>query len=408
MSVRWFVIFLAFLMATVCASLGDVFVSKSGATVEGVAIEQDDNQIIVRPYIGDGGTVTFLRTELADVLPDPQETVDFLALRTESAIETALSSAPFTELLERKIAAFGSKYPSTKFRQEIARIVDGLKADQLRLANGSVKIAGVWIGHDQLDLAKYQVSAAMLQEAMASAEARGDWTSALNAFQNLRINFPASRAYVEGIEIAIRALPRLRQLEEERLQSYRLDLLRLNLSLAETPPHLRTDLVKAAHRESEGIDAAIADQREKGIRWPTLFPRSEKGFEEMFEQITQESAALARLPRNKYRESIDAAISATQSIENQDAASAESFLKKAEAAWPENEMCERISQSIQSIRSTSVTPIIQEAEPRQAWPLLIIKNNSRSICVGAVAFCFLLAAVIFLRRAQRSHRRYIG
>jgi hypothetical protein len=128
----------------------------------------------------------------------------------------------------------------------------------------------------------------------------------------------------------------------------------------------------------------------------------------MFEQITQESAALARLPRNKYRESIDAAISATQSIENQDAASAESFLKKAEAAWPENEMCERISQSIQNIRSTSVTPIIQEAEPRQAWPLLIIKNNSRSICVGAVAFCFLLAAVIFLRRAQRSHRRYIG
>src|SRR6266436_3181463 len=127
MSVRCFVIFLAFLTATVRASLGDMFVPKSG------------------------GTVTFLRTELADVLPDPQETVDFLALRTESAIETALSSAPFTELLERKIAAFGSKYPSTKFRQEIARIVDGLKADQLRLANGSVKIAGVWIGHDQLD-----------------------------------------------------------------------------------------------------------------------------------------------------------------------------------------------------------------------------------------------------------------
>src|ERR1700746_1539775 len=135
MSVRCFVIFLAFLMATIRASLGDLFVPKSGATVEGVAIEQDDNQIIIRPYVGDGGTVTFLRTELADVLPDPQETVDFLALRNESAIETVLSSAPFTELLERKIPAFGSKYPSTKFRQEIARIVDALKADRLRLAN---------------------------------------------------------------------------------------------------------------------------------------------------------------------------------------------------------------------------------------------------------------------------------
>jgi hypothetical protein len=408
MSGRCFAFFLAVLIVTVRASLGDVFVPKSGAIIEGVAIEQDDNQLIVRPYIGDGGTVTFLRTDLADVLPDPQETVDFLALRTEAAIETAWSSAPFTELLERKIPAFESKYPSTKFRQEIARIIDGLKADQLRLANGSVKIAGAWIDHDQLNLAKYQVSAAMLQEAMASAEARGDWTSALNAFQNLRTNFPASRAYVGGIDIAIRVLPQLRKLEEEKLQRYRLDLLRLNLSLAETPPHVRADLIKAAHRESEGIEAAIADQREKGIRWPALFPRSEKGFEEMYEQITQEMAALARLPRNKYRESIDAAISALQSIENQDAGSAESFLNKAEAAWPENEMCDRISKSIQKIRRTSVAPLIQTAEPRQAWPLLIIKNNPRSICVGGAAFCFLLAAVIVLRRAQRSRRRYIG
>jgi hypothetical protein len=408
MSGRCLVFFLVVLIVTIHASLGDVFVPKSGAVVEGVAIQQDDSQLVVRPYVGDGGTITFLRTDLADVLPDPHETADFLALRAEAAVETAWSSAPFTELLERKIPAFESKYPSTKFRQELTKIIDGLKADQLRLANGSVKIAGVWLDHDQLNLAKYQVSAAMLQEAMASAEARGDWTSALNAFQNLRINFPASRAYVGGIDIANRVLPQLRKLEEEKLQRYRLDLLRLNLSLVETPAHLRADLIKAAHRESEGVEAAIADQREKGIRWPTLFPRSEKGFEEMYEQITQEIFALARLPQNKYRESIEAAISALRSIENQDPVSAESFLKKAEAAWPENEMCNRISQSIQKIRRTSVGPSTQRAEPRQAWPLLIIKNNPLSICAGGAAFCFLLAAVIVLRRAQRSRRRYIG
>jgi hypothetical protein len=408
MSGRCFVFFLAAFIVTLRASLGDVFVSKSGGAIEGVAIEQDDSQLIVRPYIGNGDPVTFLRADLAEVLQDPQETAEFLALRTEAAIKTALGSALFVELLEHKIPAFESKYPSTKFRQELAKIVDRLNADRIRLANGSVKIAGVWLDNDQVNLAKYQVSAAMLQEAMASAEARGDWTSALNAFQNLRINFPASRAYVEGIDIAIRALPRLRKLEEEKLQTYRLDLLRLNLSLMETPPHVRADLIKAARRESEGVAAAIGDQREKGIRWPTLFPRSEKGFEEMYEQIAQEISFLAKLPRNKYRESIDAAIGALQSIENRDASSAETLLRQAEAAWPENEMCDRISKSIQEISHASVAPSVQRTEPEQVCLLLIIKNYPRSICVGVAVFCFLLAAIILLRRAQRSHRRYIG
>jgi hypothetical protein len=409
MSGRCFVLFLVALIATVGASLGDVFVPKSGESVEGVAIEQDDNQFIVRPYIGDGSTVTFLRSDLADVLPDSQETADFLALRTEATIKTALSSARFTELLERKIPAFEAKYRSTKYRPELAKTVAQLKTDQLQLASGSVKIAGVWLGHDQVNQAKYQVSAAMLQEAMASAEARGDWTSAMDAFQNLRINFPASRAYVEGIDIAIRVLPKLRKLEEQKLQRYRLDLLRLNLSLAETPPHLRADLIKAERRESEGVEAAIADQREKGMRWPTLFPGSERGFEEIYEQIAREIATLTNLPRNKYRESIDAAIGALQAVENRDVISAESLLKRAEAAWPENEMIYRISQSIEEIRRASVVPSAPRSpEPEQIWPLLIIKNYPRSICVGCAAFCFLLVAVILLRRAQRSRRRYIG
>jgi hypothetical protein len=408
MSGRCFAFLLVVLIVTVRASFGDVFVQKSGETIEGAAIEQDDNQLVIRPYIGDGATVTLSRADLANVLPDSQETADFLELRTEATIRTALGSGQFTEVLERRVPVFEAKYPSTKFRLELVKLVDQLKADQLRLANGSVKIAGVWLDHDQVNQAKYQVSAAMLEEAMASAEARGDWTSALNAFQNLRINFPASRAYVDGIDIAIRVLPQLRRLEEEKLQRYRLDMLRLNLNLAETPSHVRADLVRAERRESESIEAAIAGQRGKGMRWPTLFPRSEKGFDGMYEQIAQEISTLANLPRSKYRESIDAAISALQSIESRDAVSAKSFLEKAQVAWPDNEMIDRISQSIQEMIRASAAPSVQRAEPEQILPLLIIKTYAWSICAGGAAFCFLLAAIIMLRRTQRSRRRYIG
>ena len=129
----------------------------------------------------------------------------------------------------------------------------------------------------------------------------------------------------------------------------------------------------------------------------------------MYEQIAHEIATLTILPRNKYRESIDAAISALQAIEKRDVVAAESLSKQAEAAWPENEMIHGISRSIEEIpRAAVVPPVPRTAEPEQVWPLLLIKNYPRSICVGCAAFCFLLAAVILLRRAQRSRRRYIG
>jgi len=408
MSGRCSLFFLFVLVAVLHPLPGEVLVQKSGDTIEGAVIEQDNSQLVVRPYLGDGGTITLLRTDLAEIKEDSRETADFLALRSEAAIKTVFGSERFTELLERKIPAFEAKYPSTKYQVELIRIVDQLKAEQVRLASGSVKIAGVWLDHDQVNQARYQVSAAMLHEAMASAEARGDWISALNAFQNLRINFPASRAYVEGIDIAIRVLPQLRKQEEEKLQRYRLDLLRMNLSLVEASPQVRADLVKAELRESEGIEAAIADQREKGMRWPTLFPRSEKAFEEIYEQIGQEIASLNKLPRDNYRESIGAAISALKAIAERDLASAESYLQKSQAAWPDNEMNHRILQSIEEIRRHSAIPPTRRVDREQLGPLFVIKNYPRSICLGCAAFCFLLAAVILLRRAQRSRRKYIG
>jgi hypothetical protein len=408
MSGRCFLFLVFTFLVIVPASLGDVLVQKSGETIEGVIVKQHDGQLTVRPYLGAAGTITLWQADLAELLPDSRETADFLLLRSEATIRTALGSERFSELLERKIPAFQAKYPSTKYQADLLKIVDQLKADQLRLGAGSVKIAGVWLDHEQVNQEKYQVSAAMLHEAMASAEARGDWTSALNAFQNLRINFPASRAYVEGIDTALRVLPQFRKLAEERLQSCRMDLLRLNLNLLETPAHLRADLVKAERRESEGVAAAIANQRAKGVRWPTLIARSEQDFEQLYDQIAQEIAFLSKLPRDKYRESVDAAIGALQSIADQDATSAEAWLQKSREAWPENEMINRISATIREIRRVPALPSTARTDREQFGPLVIIRNYPRSICAGGAAFCFLLAAIIYLRRAQRSRRRLIG
>ena len=120
MSGRCFAFLLVTLLVTVRTSFGDLFVQKSGETIEGAAIEQDDNQLVVRPYIGDGATVTLSRPDLANVLPDSQETADFLELRTEGG--TATGHRPTDSELDLRAGAIRESKAEREYKAESERL----------------------------------------------------------------------------------------------------------------------------------------------------------------------------------------------------------------------------------------------------------------------------------------------
>jgi hypothetical protein len=407
MSVRTvFLSFLGFILAVVSSS-GDTFVTKTGLRIEGRAIDENGETITVRKYISDSGPVPIARADLQEIFPDTQETAEFLTILDSAEIKTAIGPAVFDQLIERKIPLFESKYPKTLYRAELDRLANRLKQDKKREASGAVKIAGVWLNRDQVNQEKYQVSAALLHESMEYSVALGDWPTALNAFQNLRLNYQGSRAYVEAIELAIEILPRFRKSLEEKLQGYRLELLRAYLNLAGTPDAVKQTMTSAARREAEQMEVSINKQRRNGVRWPTTTPHSEKDFTEIGNQINEELDALTKLPVAGYRASIDATNHARQAIGGHDLSGGQSLLNQARSSWPENEMIGQVSKQIvieekaQTDAAIAERAKLETTRSAQASELMPTKKYlTASLCALALLILGVFGWLI-LRKTKR-------
>jgi hypothetical protein len=414
MSVRSFIILFSLFAAFVTVSSGDTFLLKSGDRVEGHATNENEEIITVQRYVGDSAPLSIARNDLQEILPDTQETAEYLTIIDSADIKTAVGPDVFNQLIDRKIPAFESKYPQTKYRPDLDRLSNQLNRDKARQAGGAVKIAGIWLTHDQVDQEKYQVSAALLHESMEYSAAIGDWPTALNAFQNLRVNYQGSRAYVEGIGLAVEILPRFRAVLEEKLQGYRLELLRAYLNSDGASDSVRENMSAAPRRESEQIQASINEQRRNGVRWPTIYPQSEKDFTEVNDQITEELATLSKLPVSRYRESIDAANRAQQAASGHDPDTAKTLLNQAQSAWPENEMIGRIAaaisaeEKVKEMRASVARANLKAAQTAQASEMLPATKYRIALFTGIALLFMGVCGWIALRRTKRSRRRFVG
>jgi hypothetical protein len=389
---------------TVGLSFGDTFVLKSGERIDGAIVQEDDQTLTVKPYLSEATPMSVARIDLQERLADSSETLEFLALRKEADIKTALSPEVFAQLLDRKIPAFETKYPNSRFRGDLDRLGAALQADRTSAMAGSVKIAGLWLKQDQVDPEKYQVNAAMSLEAMESASARRDRPAALNAFENLRIRYPASRAYVYSIDSAIELMKQLRKIEIRGRQDFRLQLLQTGLTVQELPEQARQDLLTAHRREADQIDATIVEQKEHGVRWPSVLPHSENGFEEIVRQIDEELTALRSLPIEKYRQSIGLATDAIRVLDAQDVARARSLLGQARAAWPENEMLQSIGARID--RAAKPTAESADFRPRNAL-LDSAERYQKPLLIGGAILVVGAMGWLVRRRIVRMRKRSV-
>jgi len=389
---------------TVGLSFGDTFVLKSGERIDGAIVQEDDQTLTVKPYLSEATPMSVARIDLQERLADSSETLEFLALRKEADIKTALSPEVFAQLLDRKIPAFETKYPNSRFRGDLDRLGAALQADRTSAMAGSVKIAGLWLKQDQVDPEKYQVNAAMSLEAMESASARRDRPAALNAFENLRIRYPASRAYVYSIDSAIELMKQLRKIEIRGRQDFRLQLLQTGLTVQELPEQARQDLLTAHRREADQIDATIVEQKEHGVRWPSVLPHSENGFEEIVRQIDEELTALRSLPIEKYRQSIGLATDAIRVLDAQDVAGARSLLGQARAAWPENEMLQSIGARID--RAAKPTAESADFRPRNAL-LDSAERYQKPLLIGGAILVVGAMGWLVRRRIVRMRKRSV-
>jgi hypothetical protein len=385
-------------------SFGETYILKSGDPLEG-RVDRDDGYVVTLvPYGTVGNYQIISKSDIVEVRRDSPKTLEFFALEQAAEIHTALSPVLYDQFIERRIPSYLKSHSDTPFRVEINTLLTRLKQDRMQFDAGKVKVAGVWLDRDEVDDEKYQMTAALVLETMESNVSREDWFGALNTFHQLEVSYPFSRAFVEGVPLALGILDRLQVKIYLMQQESRIRKLANSLKIQEESEAVRAQVASVAQQEKEKGEITVRIQRDSGVLWPDITPKSEDDFEQLRRQMINQEMELSQIHLSLRVKSIEKAVKAREALKAGNCVESVDLLMQSQAAWGENQMIPVIA--------VELLPVIAQIEHQKiAEAQHAVKTVNRTsnpwvmiYIVGGV-IGLLSGAIFLIRRFFKSRRR---
>jgi hypothetical protein len=338
--------FLPILLALPLAgAFADTIKLKSGETIQGKILKSDSTSITMEvqfsPTITDQRQIA--RTDIAGIAFDAPDEMAYAKIRDVAAPATALTSAPYKELLDSKLTPFLKKFGYSQRAADVKAKVAEFQADIARLDNGEVKVAGSWYDKTAAAAEKYQLQAAAALDAMQADIAAANFPGAMNNFGKLQ-RFQNSAAYAEAIEPARKALARLQQQLDFALANLNATRAQRQTVIDRTPAEQRADIQRAFDAEQARATALAAAAQKNGDRFFTIFPFDEQGLKSMQQAAQQLAAQLKTVNTDKLTSGAKLVQMASSELASNELDAAATTLAQLRTTWPEYEGLNRLEQ----------------------------------------------------------------
>ena len=335
----------AFLLGVALTSsraLADMITLKTGERVEGTIQSETDAEVTIEvqvsPTISDQRT--YSRDEIASVSRTAPDDIEFQEIKNiKPDPQNSLAPAAYDLALAR-LREFLTKYPKSQHAWEIQANIEALQTEKRRVTiDKEVKYLGQWLNKEQAENRAVQIEALQLFNAMKDQAAHGDVAGALATFERIEKNGNGTRIFPDALEFARQLLPQLQQFlaERKRTLAYEQEEFKKTLAMQSEPE--KSDTQRAYQREQAQYDATVEAALKSGSKWPPLILRSAKSIDELDKTAASEKQRLATIqpPVQKMRDSITLVDQAKSALYGNDLKTAESLLKSASTAWPQNE-----------------------------------------------------------------------
>jgi hypothetical protein len=346
--------------------LADTVVLKNGTKVEGKITSETETQITIETKAG--GVIDEQTVKKEDVQSVSKATADETAYASLRGIKLGASSLPNPSQYDTYVSAlksFVSKYPDSKHKAEVAKLAEDVEAEQKRVMQGEVKLDGKWISAAEVQRERYQINAMIAVNYMKEQATRSDGIGAMNTFELLRKQYPGSRGYIEGVDVAKRLVAGLKQQAEARLARLPAENAERERAIAAAGTD-KVQLQNEFNQEKQANEAAVARARAQGLKWPPFIPRNEELLKQISTLAGEEASQLASVDVAKARLSLQLANEARAALDTKNLTAAEEKARAARDAWGENEIAARLEKDIgdaKAVASTTTTEAPAESTP---------------------------------------------
>jgi hypothetical protein len=354
-------------VALLTSALADTVELKSGAKIEGKITSETDTQLTIE--IKSGGIVDEQTVNKADVLNVAKASPDEAAYAVLKTIKLGANSLPTVAQYDTYLGhlkTFVSQYPNSAHKDEIEKLAADFEAEKTRVADGEIKLAGKWLGKEEVQRERYQINGAIAADFLKEQAARNDVIGALNTFDVLEKQYPGSRGYVDSVETVKRLLPSLKQQADAYMVRLPAEKAAREKALAGAAGLNKIELQKEHDQEKQGIEAALALAKRQNVKWPPFLPRSEEAMKRISELAKQDILRLSSFDPAKPQESFKLASEARAALDSKDFTLAEQKLRSAQAAWSRNELLPRLNRELSEARTAAAQAIAAQAEAARA------------------------------------------
>ena len=360
---RFFFPIVALLSATALLGRGDIITLKSGEKIDGRILSETSAELKIE--VKSGGIVDERTVAKSDVAKVEKASADGVAWQPLKTLQPGANSLPAGQY-DRVIGplrSFVTQFPQSPHAADAQKALTAFEEEKKRVDSGELKLSGKWISKEEVQKERYQINALVALNHLREQQARGDVIGALNTFDVIERDYPGSRAYPDAVEAVLRILPAVKAQAAARMAALPAEKETQEKAIAAALEPSKSEMKAAGERERAMNEQLVAAAKTQGANWPPFLPKSEEAMRMIADRATNEGTRLAGLNIGNFRQSIQLAEKARQSLAAKELQAAEETLNQAQALWDANELVKRTSAELASARTASTEPLPAEPPP---------------------------------------------
>lgn len=287
-------------LLSLCLATGfacaDTIQLNSGELIRGTITAEDAKSVTIEFEVSKGirDEKVVPRSEIqSTVKEDPGDKVWFQIAEILPTPDL-LGEGDYLVLIQ-KVDTFVRAHPSHRKTAEARRLIDTLKDERAKVANGGVKVEGVWLTPEQYQRDKYWVDGRIATKQLQETGKTARTVDALRQFEKIEANYKGTTTYSKAVEVALLVLRRYHSALTEAIATQPHLETQRNAGLASMTPEDRKVSEAALAAENEAHKLRVEDEKKSGTKWLTLDAYDMSGLNQAITLVESEQARLTAL-----------------------------------------------------------------------------------------------------------------
>lgn len=310
MKFRSFIAALAFSLPTMALAIDEIkeVELNNGTVYKNCSVSVETEEYIILDVPQEGKTIKeekkIQKSDIKKIVRPSEEEVSYKKLERLFLDETAVNEQSVSDL-DMAIGKFLKKFPNSPGKAKIEAEQAKNKEILTHLKAGEIKLDGKWITKAEQERIAYTLFSKRYLGQMKASAAAKNYRMALNFYEKIKSDFPASEAFVDADKLVRKVCPlyekQLQDQFETAKQQSDQDQKEMQLLGKAKNGRERLDQMRKAQTEKRNaFSEKVTQERANGIRWTSVNPEDpnniQVGINLVNNQISQFKRETAKQP----------------------------------------------------------------------------------------------------------------